>query len=128
MGMLEARGDLDLLEKALGTEDRGELRVQDLECNPAAVPNVLRQVDRSHAAGPELALDAVAIDERCRDAFGHCSHAPKMEKTQYSRFGVIASCPQIGPVCATGPRSSPCESRCAMCRYPARRCRARSRD
>src|SRR5262245_4798773 len=61
--MLQVRRELDLLEEALGTHDRGELRVQDLECDLAVVPNVFRQIHGGHAAAPELALYAIAIGQ-----------------------------------------------------------------
>jgi hypothetical protein len=61
--MLEAGGDLDLPHKALGAERMGQLLVQDLEGDWPIVPEIVRQVDRSHAALAELALDRVAIAE-----------------------------------------------------------------
>ncbi|HET8625532.1 MAG TPA: hypothetical protein VFM14_18370 [Gemmatimonadales bacterium] len=61
--VLELGGDLDLAKKALGAEQRGEVRVQDLHRDFAVVLQVLGEVDRSHAAGPQLAHEAVAVAE-----------------------------------------------------------------
>src|SRR5687768_8562214 len=62
--MLQVRGELDLVEKPLGTEHRGELRVQDLDRDFAAVADVLREVHRRHSSGADLALDRVPLRER----------------------------------------------------------------
>jgi hypothetical protein len=59
--MLEIGGELDLSQKSLGTDDRGELRPQQLERDPPVVPEVLGQVDGRHAAGADLAFDPVAV-------------------------------------------------------------------
>ena len=66
VGVLEAGGDLDLLHKALGAERMGQLLVQDLEGDSAIVPEIARQVDSSHAAPAELALEQVAVAEGIR--------------------------------------------------------------
>ena len=61
--MIETRGDLDLGQKSLGAEHGGELGPEHLERDLAVVLDVAREVDRGHAAGAELALDAVAVGE-----------------------------------------------------------------
>jgi len=66
VGMLEAGGELDFPEKALGAERMGQLLVQDLEGDGPLVPEITRQVDRSHAALAELALEQVTIAEGIR--------------------------------------------------------------
>jgi hypothetical protein len=58
--MLEVRGRLDLGQKALGSDDGGQLGLQDLEGDLALVLEVLGQVNRSHPALTDLAIDAVA--------------------------------------------------------------------
>ena len=79
--MLQARGDADLAQEALGAERRGELGAQHLERDLAVVPEVVGEVDRGHAAAAELALDRVAagegrlelredVDDRHRDSRG----------------------------------------------------------
>ena len=61
--MLEPGGDADLALEPLGAERRGELRMEHLERDRAVVPEVLREVDRGHAAAAELALEPVAVGE-----------------------------------------------------------------
>ena len=58
--MLEVRSRLDLGQEPLGTDDRREFRLQDLQRDLALVLDVVRQVDRRHAALTQLTLDAVA--------------------------------------------------------------------
>ncbi len=59
--MLEIGGGLDLGEEPLGADHRGQLGPEDLDGDLALVPEVVGEVDRGHAARPELALDAVAV-------------------------------------------------------------------
>ena len=61
--MLELGRELDLAEEALGAERGGELGPEHLEGDQALVPQVAREIDRGHAALPELALDGVAAGE-----------------------------------------------------------------
>jgi hypothetical protein len=44
--MLEVGGDSDPGEEALGPDDRGELQMDDLECDQTVVLGVARQIDR----------------------------------------------------------------------------------
>ncbi len=62
--MLQRGSGLDLDHEALGAEHGGQLRLEDLDRDLAVVLEILRQVDRGHAAGAEFALDAVAIGQR----------------------------------------------------------------
>ena len=62
--MLELGGDLDLAGEPLAAERGGELGAEDLHGDLAVVLEVLGEVDGGHAAGAELALDAVAVGER----------------------------------------------------------------
>jgi hypothetical protein len=62
--MLEIGGELDFLEKTLGSEDRREICVQDLYRNFAMVFEILGEIDRRHATGAKLALDTVAVGKR----------------------------------------------------------------
>ena len=59
--MLEPGGEPDLAQEPLGAERGGELGVQHLERDRPVVPEVLREVDRGHAAAAELALERVAV-------------------------------------------------------------------
>ena len=52
--MLKIGGELDLGEEALGPDYGGELGPEDLERHLPRVADVLGQVDRGHAAGPDL--------------------------------------------------------------------------
>ena len=58
---------LDLGEKAIGAECRGELRIEDLERHVAIVPRIARQVDRRHAAVADLSFDLVPAGEGGRE-------------------------------------------------------------
>ena len=61
--MLQAGRDLDLAEKAVAAKGRGQLGLQHLHRNLAAVPEVLRQVDGRHAPATELPLEQVAVTQ-----------------------------------------------------------------
>jgi hypothetical protein len=61
MGVLQIGGELDFLQKALRSEQRGELRMEHLDGDRTVVPMILCQVDRGHVPSPELTLDAVAL-------------------------------------------------------------------
>ena len=61
--MLQVGGRLDLGQEALGADHGGELGPQHLERDLAVVPQVVGEVDRRHAAGAELALEAVAVGQ-----------------------------------------------------------------
>ena len=54
--VLEVGGDLDLAEEALAAEDGGELGVEDLDGDLAAVLQVFGEIDRGHAALAQLAV------------------------------------------------------------------------
>src|SRR4051794_4176190 len=66
--MVEPGGDLDLGEEPLDTEHGAELGAQDLERDLAVVLEVGGEEDGRHAAGAELAFDAVALLERGGEA------------------------------------------------------------
>ena len=65
--MLQVRDGLDLGEEALGADHGGQLGPQHLDRDLAVVLEVLGEVHRGHAAGAELALDAVAVGEGGRE-------------------------------------------------------------
>ena len=62
--MLQLRGRLDLAQEPLGAERGAEVGMQHLDRDVAIVLEVVREVDGRHAAGAELALDAVAVGKR----------------------------------------------------------------
>ena len=61
--MLQPGGEPDLAQEPLGAERGGELGVQHLERDLAVVLEVVREVDRGHAAAAELALERVAVGQ-----------------------------------------------------------------
>jgi hypothetical protein len=63
-----AASDSHFSEEAFGTERGGEIGVQDLDGDVAIVLDVVREIDRGHAARAEFALDAVAVGQRRGDA------------------------------------------------------------
>jgi hypothetical protein len=73
--VLQPGGGLDLGQEPLRAQRRRQLGVEHLDGHLAVVPEIVRQVDRGHAAGAELALDAVAVGERGGEALhgpDHC--------------------------------------------------------
>ena len=61
----EPGGDLNLFEEPVHAERSRQIGAQDLEGDFAEVFPVVREVDRSHPAAPELAADFVPFGE-CR--------------------------------------------------------------
>jgi hypothetical protein len=59
VGMLQVGGGLDLVQKALGSHHGRESGFEDLERHLPAVPQVLGQIHRGHAALAELPLDPI---------------------------------------------------------------------
>ena len=57
--MGERGGEVDLAQEPLAAERLGEVRVEDLDGDVAVVLEVAGEVDGRHAAGAELALDAI---------------------------------------------------------------------
>ena len=72
--MVEPGRDLDLAEEAFGAEARGELRVQNLECDLAIVLEIVRQEHGGHAAPSHLALNAVSVGKRGLESGAKVSH------------------------------------------------------
>ncbi len=66
-GMMQTGSDLDLAQEAVGADDRRQFGLQHLERHLAAVLQVLGQIDRRHAAAPQLPLDSVALGEGGRE-------------------------------------------------------------
>jgi hypothetical protein len=61
--MLEMRGDPDLAEEALRTQDRAKLGENDLQGDETIVPEIASQVHRGHTAAPELALEHISAGQ-----------------------------------------------------------------
>jgi hypothetical protein len=61
MWMLQAGGQLDLALEPVGADQRPQLGTQDLQRDGAFVPDIAREIDGSHPAAAELALDHVSV-------------------------------------------------------------------
>ena len=99
--MLEVRGGLDLAQEALGTDDGGELRAEDLDRDGAIVPEVVREIDGGHAARTELPLDAVTVGQGRGEAGYGISQAgplfPRVKKPMRPSGMVMAYKIRSGP-------------------------------
>ncbi len=60
VGVIQLGDDLDLAEKPVGSDGGCQLGPEDLHRDLAVVLHVVGQIDRRHAAAPELPLDSVA--------------------------------------------------------------------
>ena len=72
--MLQVRGGLDLLEEPLVAEHRGELGAKHLQGDPSVVTEVVREVDRGHAAVAQFEANAVTVLQRSGQASRHGGH------------------------------------------------------
>ncbi len=75
VGMLQVGGGLDLLQKPLGPDQRGDIGPEHLDRDFAIVAKVVGQVDGGHASGTQLALQGVAVGQGDPETFqwrGHC--------------------------------------------------------
>lgn len=61
--MVQVGGGRDLEEKALGPEGVDQFRTEDLYGDLTIMLEVMREIDRSHAACAKLAVEAVAIGQ-----------------------------------------------------------------
>jgi hypothetical protein len=89
MGMLEIRGRLDLGQEAFRANDRGQLRLQNLERDLPLVLQVIGEIDGGHATLTEFGLDAVAALEggvQAGDRVGRV-HALNMRQGRLPREG-----------------------------------------
>ena len=88
MGVLEARGDLDLPQEAVGADRRGQLRPEHLERHVAAVLEIFGEVDRRHAPRAEFPLDAIPAGEgriQAIDGIGHRESSRRERATTSGR-------------------------------------------
>ena len=72
--MLQVGRDPDLGQEAFDAEHGAEFRVEHLDGDRAVVADVVRQVDRGHAAGANLAVKSVAIVQRRREPVHGVTH------------------------------------------------------
>ncbi len=93
--VLQVRGDLDLLQKALRSDRRRQVGLEHLQRDVPVVPDVAGQVDGGHATLAELPLDEVAV--------GQCG--PQL----LERGGVLAHAHpvEVGGIKDTLPRGAP---------------------
>jgi hypothetical protein len=66
--VLQPRRGADLGEESLAAERGTKVGVEDLDGDVAVVAEVVGEVHRRHPAGAELALDAIALGQRRREA------------------------------------------------------------
>ena len=87
--MLQRGRRLDLDHEPLGAEHRGEFGLEDLDRDLAVVLEVLGEVDRRHAAGAELALDAVAVGQSSGEPGRGIGHSVSSSCRIGDRWGAI---------------------------------------
>ena len=73
--VLQARGGLDLAQKAPTAERRAQVGVQHLDGHITIVLEIVREVHGGHATGAEFAVDAVAVGQRSGEALRRQTHA-----------------------------------------------------
>jgi len=76
--VLELCREADLSQKPLGAEHGGKLGPQHLERDRAVVLEISGEVDRGHAAAAKLALDRVAVGERCLQTENRIDHRRRL--------------------------------------------------
>ena len=72
--MVQAGGDLDLAQEALGTDGSGQIRVQDLDRDLAVVLEILGEKHHGHAAATNSCIDRVPLGEGRLQAFEQVRH------------------------------------------------------
>ena len=77
--MLETGGDLNFPEESVWSQADREVWVEDLERNRAAVPKILGQVDRGHAASTEFPVESVASGQRGLELFEEFRHETALQ-------------------------------------------------
>ena len=75
VGMLEVGRDLDLGQEALPADHGGELGMQHLDGDLAAVLEVFGEIDGGHAPLSQLALEAIPVGQGRGETGGGIGHA-----------------------------------------------------
>jgi hypothetical protein len=75
MRMGKSGGGLDLAQEAVGAECIREVGVNHLEGHPPPVLQVVGEVNRSHSAAPELAIERIAASQEALEAVRQVSRA-----------------------------------------------------
>ena len=73
--MLQIRRRADLGQKAIGADDRSELRAKELDGDLAIVAQVVGEVDRRHSTLADVSLDAVPVGEGVDERLWEVAHA-----------------------------------------------------
>lgn len=76
--MLKLRGEFDLSQEAVGAERDRDLGSHDFDRDLATVSQVMREIDRRHAAFAERALDVVSTCETRLDRLGRLGDAIRL--------------------------------------------------
>ena len=87
--MLQVGRGLDLGEKAVRADHRGELGPEHLDGHPAVVAQVVTEVDRGHAALAQLPLQAVAVGQGSGEAVE--GHWPTFRFSSSNQLSVTTS-------------------------------------
>src|SRR4029434_8547063 len=78
MRMVEPRRDLDFPQETLRTQARPKLRMPHRQGPLAIVLDVVRKVDRGHAAAPDFPLDAIAVSHCGAELIDDGRHYPSL--------------------------------------------------
>ena len=84
--VLQVGGGLDLAQEPFGADHGGEFGAEDLYRDVAVVFEITREIDRGHAALPELALDGVAVCEGSGESGGKLAHEPPFASSFAAQF------------------------------------------
>ena len=84
--MLQIRRDLDLAQEPFDAEYRTEFRLEHLDGDGAIVLDVVREKHRGHAAGADLAVEAVATAKCGGETIEHVGHRPTFRMSSSNQF------------------------------------------
>jgi hypothetical protein len=79
--MLEVRGGPDLGDEPVGADGGDDLGFHDFHRDLAIVPEVVREINRGHAARTQHAVDPVVTGESLRQGLGGRAHRWRAEYT-----------------------------------------------
>lgn len=72
--MLEIRRDLDLGQKAIGSEHGTQFRIQNLERDLPIMLEIAGQINRGHTAGADQMIDSISGAQRIGELFTNIHH------------------------------------------------------
>ena len=99
--MLEVGRDRDLGQEALGSDDSGQLGLQDLDRDLAVMAKVLREIDGRHAAFAELVLHPIAVGQRRHQPAGEIVQTHRRENHQRAVLAARPTRFTEGAVCSS---------------------------